>query len=278
MIGPDRVVPVVRSRRPARALRRRAATPPERGVAAAQHARPARAQPAGDRRSAAGGGGRRVRRRQRARRRREAQAWSRGSSSATRTSPRTRRSPTSTPRRCARAGYRVAVRSVGGLRRRAIAALRRGRIDLYPGYSGSLHEHLGGRSLRRALARIGAEPLRALPGAEPQRVRDQDATPRAGSAWRRSATSRPLEPRRAPRRPSRCRTSSGRSPRAACSTSRARGRSRRAPARSSRSSTPGPSSTTPTSRRTSGPTSARCPATAPTTTATATSTTSTAST
>jgi subtilisin family serine protease len=57
-------------------------------------------------------------------------------------------------------GYRVRVRAVGGLRREAVAALRRGRIGLYPAYSGSLREDLGGRSLRRALARLGAEPLR----------------------------------------------------------------------------------------------------------------------
>ena len=56
-------------------------------------------------------------------------------------------------------GYRVTVRDTGGLREAAIRALRQGRIDLYPGYAGSLLEHLGGRSLRRALARIGAEPL-----------------------------------------------------------------------------------------------------------------------
>ena len=57
------------------------------------------------------------------------------------------------------AGYRVTVRSVRGLRKEAITALRSGRIDVYPGYSGSLLEYLGGSSLRSALARLKAEPL-----------------------------------------------------------------------------------------------------------------------
>src|SRR5260370_1221037 len=54
-------------------------------------------------------------------------------------------------------GYRVAVRGGGGLRKEAAAALRAGRISLYPAYSGSLLEYLGGTSLRRALARLHAE-------------------------------------------------------------------------------------------------------------------------
>jgi glycine betaine/choline ABC-type transport system substrate-binding protein len=57
------------------------------------------------------------------------------------------------------AGYRVRVRALGGLRSKAIRSLRRGRLDLWPDYSGSLLGHLGGRSLRRALARIGARPM-----------------------------------------------------------------------------------------------------------------------
>ena len=57
-------------------------------------------------------------------------------------------------------GYRVAVRSVGGLRQEAIARVAHAAAStLYPGYSGSLLEYLGGRSLRRALARIDAVPL-----------------------------------------------------------------------------------------------------------------------
>ena len=56
-------------------------------------------------------------------------------------------------------GYPVRVKSVGGLRKEAVAALRSGRIGLYPAYSGSLLEYLGGKSLRRALARLHAEPL-----------------------------------------------------------------------------------------------------------------------
>jgi subtilisin family serine protease len=57
------------------------------------------------------------------------------------------------------AGYRVRVRALGGLRSTAIRSMRRGRLDMWPDYSGSLLGHLGGRSLRRALARIGARPM-----------------------------------------------------------------------------------------------------------------------
>jgi subtilisin family serine protease len=57
------------------------------------------------------------------------------------------------------AGYRVRVRALGGLRSKAIRSMRRGRVDMWPDYSGSLLGHLGGRSLRRALARIGARPM-----------------------------------------------------------------------------------------------------------------------
>ena len=57
------------------------------------------------------------------------------------------------------AGYRVAVRPVGGLRKEAVTALRKGRIGLYPAYSGSLREYLGGKTLRAALKPLHAEPL-----------------------------------------------------------------------------------------------------------------------
>src|SRR3954447_9237199 len=63
-------------------------------------------------------------------------------------------------------GYRVRVRSVGGLRPEAVKALRSGRIDLYPAYDGSLLRYLVGTAperlragLKHTLARIGAEPL-----------------------------------------------------------------------------------------------------------------------
>jgi glycine betaine/choline ABC-type transport system substrate-binding protein len=56
-------------------------------------------------------------------------------------------------------GYRVVVRSVGGLRKEAVAALRSGRVSLYPAYSGSLREYLRAKTLRGALAKLGAEPL-----------------------------------------------------------------------------------------------------------------------
>src|SRR3954466_14745420 len=61
------------------------------------------------------------------------------------------------------AGFRVRVRAVGGLRPETVKAFRAGRIDLWPGYSGSLLGYLGGQSLPRALARIGATPLRRSP-------------------------------------------------------------------------------------------------------------------
>jgi glycine betaine/choline ABC-type transport system substrate-binding protein len=64
-------------------------------------------------------------------------------------------------------GYRVRVRSVGGLRPEAVRLLRRDRIDLYPDYSGSLLRYLVGTQrkrlaagLRRTLDRIDAKPLR----------------------------------------------------------------------------------------------------------------------
>ena len=117
-----------RPRRAGRAHRRccdrygaAAAPAAERRLAAARHARAARAQPAGDRRPAARGGRRRVHRRQRARRRPAGAARARGSSSATRTSTRTRRSRTCTPRRCAAPASASAVRGVGGLRQQTVA-------------------------------------------------------------------------------------------------------------------------------------------------------------
>lgn len=70
-------------------------------------------------------------------------------------------------------GYRVAVRSVRGLRRQAVKRLRRGEIGMYPAYSGSLMSFLGARpdddgrlrrALRRALRRVHARPLRLAPG------------------------------------------------------------------------------------------------------------------
>jgi subtilisin family serine protease len=60
-------------------------------------------------------------------------------------------------------GFSVTVRKAGGLRPETVAALRRGRIGLYPGYSGSLLGYLGGTSLGRALGRIGARPLALAP-------------------------------------------------------------------------------------------------------------------
>ncbi|HEY6886824.1 MAG TPA: S8 family serine peptidase [Solirubrobacter sp.] len=61
------------------------------------------------------------------------------------------------------AGFRVRVRAVGGLRPETIAAFRHGRIDVWPGYSGSLLGYLRGTSLRGALAKLGATPMRLSP-------------------------------------------------------------------------------------------------------------------
>jgi len=71
-------------------------------------------------------------------------------------------------------GYRVRVRSVGGLRRQAVRQLRRGEIGMYPAYSGSLMSFLGKRPaddsrllrrLRKALRRqVHARPLQLAPG------------------------------------------------------------------------------------------------------------------
>jgi glycine betaine/choline ABC-type transport system substrate-binding protein len=64
-------------------------------------------------------------------------------------------------------GYRVTVRSAGGLRPAAVRAIRRDRVDLYPAYDGSLLRYLVGTrparlaaGLRRTLARIDVEPMR----------------------------------------------------------------------------------------------------------------------
>lgn len=64
-------------------------------------------------------------------------------------------------------GFRVTVKSVGGLRPEAVWQLRRDRIDIWPSYDGSLLRYLVGISpgplktgLRATLARIDAVPLR----------------------------------------------------------------------------------------------------------------------
>jgi glycine betaine/choline ABC-type transport system substrate-binding protein len=68
-------------------------------------------------------------------------------------------------------GYRVTVRSVGGLRQQAVRRIRRGQIGMYPDYAGSLMSFVGERPdndrrlrgrLRRELRR--AQPLRFAPG------------------------------------------------------------------------------------------------------------------
>jgi glycine betaine/choline ABC-type transport system substrate-binding protein len=63
-------------------------------------------------------------------------------------------------------GYRVRVRAIGGLRREAVAALRSGKIDLWPGYSGSLREYFSRgshRSLAALVRKIGGRALKQAP-------------------------------------------------------------------------------------------------------------------
>jgi len=61
------------------------------------------------------------------------------------------------------AGFRATVRDLHGLRPKAVSEMRAGRIGMWPGYSGSLLGYLGGTSLKRGLARIGATPLAMSP-------------------------------------------------------------------------------------------------------------------
>jgi subtilisin family serine protease len=60
------------------------------------------------------------------------------------------------------AGFRVSVRN-SGLRPATVRALRRKRIDMWAGYSGSLRSFLGAATLRTGLERIGATPLKLSP-------------------------------------------------------------------------------------------------------------------
>ena len=128
---------------------------------------------------------------------------------------------------------RDACAASAGCARRRSRAMRRGRIDMWPGYSGSLLGYLGGTSLRRALARIGAEPLALAPAQDrngfamkarrrPRARRQQALRPRAllaGASPARRARAR------AARRRAAGRAVGGRAA-AACSTCPARGSSR----------------------------------------------------
>jgi glycine betaine/choline ABC-type transport system substrate-binding protein len=73
------------------------------------------------------------------------------------------------------AGYRVRVKSVGGLRPEVVAAMKKHTIDLYPGYARSLADYLTNRQievanvrpqLTKALAKIGARAARFAPGSD----------------------------------------------------------------------------------------------------------------
>jgi glycine betaine/choline ABC-type transport system substrate-binding protein len=73
------------------------------------------------------------------------------------------------------AGFRVTVRSVHGFRPELVRAMRRGKIDMWPGYARSLLEYMSGHSgvdrranirgpLNRSLRRIGGRALQFAPG------------------------------------------------------------------------------------------------------------------
>jgi subtilisin family serine protease len=64
------------------------------------------------------------------------------------------------------AGFRVGVRGTG-LRPQTVRALRGGRISMYPAYSGTIREYLGGKTLRAALKKVKSEPM-ALARAQDQ--------------------------------------------------------------------------------------------------------------
>jgi subtilisin family serine protease len=60
------------------------------------------------------------------------------------------------------AGFRVSVRG-SGLRPATVRAMRRKRIDMWPGYSGSLRGYLGARTLQAGLRPLGARALKRSP-------------------------------------------------------------------------------------------------------------------
>ena len=60
------------------------------------------------------------------------------------------------------AGFRVTVRGTG-LRPATVRSMRRKRIDIWPGYSGSLRGYLGAGTLKAGLQRIGARALKRSP-------------------------------------------------------------------------------------------------------------------
>src|SRR3954453_9578456 len=60
------------------------------------------------------------------------------------------------------AGFRVDVRA-SGLRPATVKALRTGRIGMYPAYSDTIREYLGGKTLREAVAKLHAEPTALSP-------------------------------------------------------------------------------------------------------------------
>ena len=164
---------------PARLRRADARRPSARRLNAASggadHARAARAQPVGDRRAPARGRRRRVRRRQRARR--HGRATARGPRIVIGFMDFAENETLAYlyAEALRAAGFRVRVRSVGGLRPEAVRALRRDKIDLYPAYDGSLLRYLVGTSPDAADRARAAPPRSRASAREPMRLsRAQD--------------------------------------------------------------------------------------------------------
>ena len=76
------------------------------------------------------------------------------------------------------AGFRVSVRGTG-LGPQTVRALRDGRIGLYPAYSGTLREYLGGKTLRAAVKKVKAEPMALSPAEDQNTFTMKAATARA---------------------------------------------------------------------------------------------------
>ena len=173
MISADHIVPD-RAPQPAAPLRRRRCGGGSNAASGLLvHAGAARSQPAGHRRAPPRGGRRRVRRRQRARRPAKRAPGPRIVDRL----PGLRRErdarATSTPRRCAAPATACACGPSAGCGRRRSRRCALAGSTCGPATAGRCSSYLGGSTLQRALARIGAEPLRAHRGTGPQRVRDE---------------------------------------------------------------------------------------------------------
>src|SRR3954453_7993275 len=76
------------------------------------------------------------------------------------------------------AGFRVDVRA-SGLRPATVKALRTGRIGMYPAYSDTIREYLGGKTLREAVAKLHAEPTALSPAQDANTFTMKKATAQA---------------------------------------------------------------------------------------------------